>query len=591
MARVLVQDWIAQTYQARSPNSSSRRTLNCYPQSTEGEGKFPTELIGTPGTTTFTKREMDPVTILAIQGSGATPNVVTVTTTEDNNFIPGSVINIEGTSDYDELEVVVIEVITAAQFTYQTFNNTSSVANLGGEVVATGESPISVVSENASCRGLYTTSTGRVFTCFEGEVLEILEDGTWLQVTSIGLETSEVSFTDDGRHLVFCDGLTLWTVNLAGGTVLTPTLPFTKPTKVLFSNSRIVCINNGTEPVPDDDVNTKNRFYFTELLDANDWPVLNYASAESSADPIIGAEVREGEIWFFGPRSYEVWRADANPDLPFAKIGGSSTEIGCGAADSISSISGQVFWLGSSTAGQNVVFMSNGYNAQRVSTHAIEYALNSIGGLTSDARGFSYQQEGHTFYVLTLITGNRSFVYDLTSQQWHERSSRDQAINQENFWEVLYTTFAFSRVLCGGLKNARLLELDLDKYTEWDGRPIVRLQRGPITFQNLSQLFHTRFTVDMETGVGRQRGEPYLSGVQTGEAVNPELMMRYSDDGGHTWSSQRKTSVGKVGQYLARAAFRRLGRSRERVYEISMSAPVKWHILGARISAKAGMQP
>jgi len=232
MARVLVQDWIAQTYQARSPNSSSRRTLNCYPQSTEGEGKFPTELIGTPGTTTFTKREMDPVTILAIQGSGATPNVVTVTTTEDNNFIPGSVINIEGTSDYDELEVVVIEVITASQFTYQTFNNTSSVANLGGEVVATGESPISVVSENASCRGLYTTSTGRVFTCFEGEVLEILEDGTWLQVTSIGLETSEVSFTDDGRHLVFCDGLTLWTVNLAGGTVLTPTLPFTKPTKV-----------------------------------------------------------------------------------------------------------------------------------------------------------------------------------------------------------------------------------------------------------------------------------------------------------------------------------------------------------------------
>jgi len=371
MARVLVQDWIAQTYQARSPNSSSRRTLNCYPQSTEGEGKFPTELIGTPGTTTFTKREMDPVTILAIQGSGATPNVVTVTTTEDNNFIPGSVINIEGTSDYDELEVVVIEVITASQFTYQTFNNTSSVANLGGEVVATGESPISVVSENASCRGLYTTSTGRVFTCFEGEVLEILEDGTWLQVTSIGLETSEVSFTDDGRHLVFCDGLTLWTVNLADGTVLTPTLPFTKPTKVLFSNSRIVCINNGTEPVPDDDVNTKNRFYFTELLDANDWPVLNYASAESSADPIIGAEVREGEIWFFGPRSYEVWRADANPDLPFAKIGGSSTEIGCGAADSISSISGQVFWLGSSTAGQNVVFMSNGYNAQRVSISRI----------------------------------------------------------------------------------------------------------------------------------------------------------------------------------------------------------------------------
>ncbi len=591
MARVLVQDWIAQTYQARSPNSSSRRTLNGYVQSTEGEGKFPTEIIGTPGTSTFTRKETNPKTIQAIQGTGSTPNVVSVATTTDSEVIPGTILNIEGTADYDELEVVVVEVLSTTQFTYETFNNTSTAANLGGEIVATGESPISLVSENASCRGLYTSSTGRVFTCFEGEVLEILEDGTWLQVTSIGSETSEVSFTDDGRHLVFCDGLNLWTVNLASGAVANPNLPFTKPTKVLFSNSRIVAINEGTEPVPDDDVNTKNRFYFTELLDANDWPILNYASAESSADPIIGAEVREGEIWFFGPRSYEVWRADINPDLPFAKIGGSSTEIGCGANDSITSISGQVFWLGSSTAGQNVVFMSNGYNAQRISTHAIEYALGQVGGLTSDARGFAYQQEGHTFYVLTLITGNRTFVYDLTTQQWHERSSRDQAINQENFWEVLYTTFAFSRVLAGGLKNARILELDLDRYIEWDGRPIIRLQRGPINFQNLSQLFHERFTIDLETGVGRQQGEPYLSGVQTGEAVNPELMMRHSDDGGHTWSSQRKTSIGKVGQYLARAVFRRLGKSRERVYEISLSAPVKWHVLGARISARTGSQP
>ena len=591
MARVLVQDWIAQTYQARSPNSSSRRTLNGYPQSTEGEGKFPSEIIGTPGNFTFTRKESPPKIIQAIQGNGATPNVVSVSTTTDSEVIPGTVVNINGTVDYDEIQVVVASVISTTQFTYETFNNTNTVANLGGEVEATGESPISVVDPESSCRGLYTTSTGRVFTCFAGEVLEILEDGSWLQVTSIGLQSSSVSFTDDGIHLVFCDGLILWTYKLDDGTLLTPSLPFTKPIKVLFSNSRLVCINDGTEPVPDDNVNTKNRFYFTELLDANDWPPLNYASAESSADPIIGMDVREGELWFFGPRSYEVWRADINPDLPFVKVGGSSTEIGCGALNSITSIAGQVFWLGSSTAGQNIVFMSNGYNAQRISTHAIEYALGQVGGLTSDARGFAYQQEGHTFYVLTLITGNRTFVFDLTTQQWHERSSRDRAINKENFWEILYTTFAFSKVLAGGLKNARILQLDLDRYIEWDGRPIVRLQRGPITFQNLSQVFHDRFTIDMETGIGRQAGEPYLSGVQTGEAVNPELMMRHSDDGGHTWSSQRKTTVGRVGQYLARVIFRRLGRSRERVYEISMSAPVKWHILGARLSLKAGAQP
>ena len=590
MPKVMVQNWIAQTYQDRSPNSSSKRLLNGYFQSTEGEGKFQAEVIGTPGAQTFTKKELPPVTISVIQGNGADPNTVTVTTASAHGFVTGTLFNVENTTNYNENELTVKEVLSTTQFLYETFSNTENLAELAGDVAATGESPITNVPENSSCRGIYTASTGRVFACYGPTVFEIYADGTWSTIISIGNNDSDVSFTDDGFKLVFCDGAAMWAFDLQAGGTVQVSLPFTEPTKVVFLNGRIVAINNGTED-PDTTINTKNRFYFSELFDATNWPVPNYASAESSADNILAMEVREGELWLLGPRSYEVWRSDENPDLPFAKIGGSSTEIGCDAPDSTSSIAGQIFWLGSSAAGQNIVFMSNGYGAQRISTHAIEYYLNTLGSLSSDARGFSYQQEGHTFFVLTLIQGNRTFAYDLTTGKWHERSSRDPKINQENYWDILYTTFGHARVLCGGLQNARILTLDLDRYVEWDGRPIVRMIRGPIMFDQLGQLFHYRFEVDMETGVGRQQGQPFQSGIQTGEAFDPQAILRHSDDGGHTWSSQKRTAIGKVGQYLARVAFRRLGRSRERVYEFSMSAPVKWHILGARVTVKKGLQP
>ena len=593
MPKVLIENWIAQTYQDRSPNSSSKRLLNGYFQSTEGEGKFQAEVIGTPGAETFTKKELPPISILAIQGNGGDPNTVTVTTTAAHGFSEGTIFNIENTANYNENFLVVKAVLSTTQFTYETFSNTENAGEGSGDAVATGDSPITSVPETSSCRGLYTTSTGRVYTCVGPTVFEIAADGTWATVISIGNNESDVSFTDDGFHLVFCDGASMWATDLSIGSTSLVNLPFTEPTKVVFLNGRIVAINNGetVETLPNLPKNSKNRFYFSELFDATNWDVLNYASAESSADNILAMEVREGELWLLGPRSYEVWRSDENPDLPFAKIGGSSTEIGCDAPNSTSSIAGQVFWLGSSSAGQNIVFMSNGYGAQRISTHAIEYYLNTLSSLSSDARGFSYQQEGHTFFVLTLIQGNRTFVYDLTTGKWHERSSRNPKINQENYWDILYTTFGHSRILCGGLQNARILTLNLERYVEWDGRPIVRMIRGPIIFDQLGQLFHYRFEVDMETGVGLQQRQPLQSGIQTGEAFDPQVILRHSDDGGHTWSSQKRTSVGKVGQYLARVAFRRLGRSRERVYEFSMSAPVKWHILGARVSVKKGIQP
>jgi hypothetical protein len=65
-------------------------------------------------------------------------------------------------------------------------------------------------------------------------------------------------------------------------------------------------------------------------------------------------------------------------------------------------------------------------------------------------------------------------------------------------------------------------------------------------------------------------------------------MLRWSDDGGHTWSNSHWRSMGKTGTYGTRVIWRRLGMTlklRDRVYEVSGTDPIKIAIMGAELIA------
>jgi hypothetical protein len=65
------------------------------------------------------------------------------------------------------------------------------------------------------------------------------------------------------------------------------------------------------------------------------------------------------------------------------------------------------------------------------------------------------------------------------------------------------------------------------------------------------------------------------------------INLRWSNDGGHTWSNEYSAGAGKAGEYTKRVMFRRLGRARDRVYEISMSDPIPWRITDAYLKTGA----
>jgi hypothetical protein len=64
---------------------------------------------------------------------------------------------------------------------------------------------------------------------------------------------------------------------------------------------------------------------------------------------------------------------------------------------------------------------------------------------------------------------------------------------------------------------------------------------------------------------------------------DPQVMLRWSDDSGHTWSSEHWASMGKIGEYGYRTFWRRLGSSRDRVYEVSGTDAVKIAIMGVEL--------
>jgi len=427
------------------------------------------------------------------------------------------------------------------------------------------ESDLSSIS-TYGCRGLHYTADSRLFSIYGGSLIEITSDGNSIERAKVtNLPESPVYFADDGTSLLWADGVSLRGFSLETNSYFHIAFPVEdyRPSQIVYVGSRFVVIDG-----------TTNTYYYSEVADPRDWRALNSATAQQNADPIMSIVATQSEIWLMGEQSYEVHRLSANVNLPYQYAGGSASNIGCGAARSVAVLNNTVFFLGGSTNGTGTIYASNGYNVNRISNHAIEYAIGKVAD-TRDAVGFTYTQEGHQFYVLTFMSGDKTIVYDLTTGMFHERATRDALLNIDHRWAPIYAAFAYGNTFVGNLLEPQLMSLSLDKYSEWDDRPIVRTHQSPIYWDDLRLAFHREFQLDIETGIG----------TINGQGINPQVSLQYSDDAGNTWSSELWTSIGTLGAYQVRCRWRRLGRSRDRVYRVVISDPVKVILLGAKLIA------
>jgi hypothetical protein len=379
------------------------------------------------------------------------------------------------------------------------------------------------------------------------------------------LGTGPVTFADNGTQIFIA-------ANPLGYIYNEVTNVFAKITDPDFTGAGTVCYLDGyfvyNEP-------NSQKIWITQLLDGTSVDPLDFASAEGSPDGVVALNTIHRELWVFGTDTTEVWYDSGATDFPLIPIQGAFNETGCLAPYSVAKLDNSLFWLGNDPRGFGVVFRSNGYAAQRVSTHAVEYAIQNYGSI-SDAVAYTYQQEGHAFYVISFPSANATWVYDVATGSWHERASlvngefaRHRSNCQCNFQ---------STTLVGDYVNGNIYKFDLDVYADNNApQKWLRSWRAlPSGQNNLKRTAQHSLQLEIESGVG----------LNLGQGDDPQIMLRWSDDGGHTWSNEHWKSMGKIGEYGYRNIWRRLGMTqklRDRVYEISGTDPVKVAIMGAEL--------
>jgi hypothetical protein len=132
-------------------------------------------------------------------------------------------------------------------------------------------------------------------------------------------------------------------------------------------------------------------------------------------------------------------------------------------------------------------------------------------------------------------------------------------------------------VLVGDYANGIIYKLDRNNYTD-NGQPIKRVRRAPHLVTDLQRQYFDELQIQFQPGVG----------LSTGQGNDPQAMLRWSDDGGSTWSSEHWTTIGLTGSYKNRAIWRRLGQTRDRVFEVTVTDPIKAVIISANLKASQG---
>ena len=310
---------------------------------------------------------------------------------------------------------------------------------------------------------------------------------------------------------------------------------------------------------------------------------LSYASKFTGPDNLVSLVCDHGQVYLLGEQTSEVWADQGTFPFAFQRIPGSSSQHGLAAANSISRLGNSFAYVAKNNRGQAEIVIMNGYFPQRISTHAVENTL--VNQNISDAIAYTYQLEGHECYVVTFPSLDITWVYDIATQLWHKWLWTD---TQNNYHRHRSNCSAFFQnvVLVGDWQNGQIYQLDPNNYTD-NGDAIRRLRRCPHLTTDLQRQYFDELQIQFQPGVGLEGiTDPPLNTETIG--ANPQAMLRWSSDGGSTWSNEHWSQIGKVGRYNNRIIWRRLGWARDRIYEVVVTDPINAVIVSANLKASAG---
>jgi hypothetical protein len=330
---------------------------------------------------------------------------------------------------------------------------------------------------------------------------------------------------------------------------------------------------------------------------------LAFSSKDGAPDNLVSLIIDHRELYLLGEASSEVWVDSGLFPFAFQRIPGTSTQHGIAAKFSVARLGNSFAYLSKNIRGDGQVMMMNGYVPTRISTHAVE---NSIEGAEiSDARAWTYLIEGHEVYVISFPGLDLTWAYDIATGMWHKWLWVDSNNVFHRHRGNCHSHFA-NMSLVGDWENGQIYMLDPNTYTD-NGGEIRRVRRAPHLVSDFQRQFFSELQILFQPGVGLSGNIIGSTSPTNGVAgigvaglaiagqqdfavlgADPQAMLRWSNDGGSTWSNEHWVSIGVQGRYKNRAIWRRLGQARDRVYEVVVTDPIKAVIVAANLKAEAG---
>ena len=501
-----------------------------------------------------------------------------------------------------------IATVTSAVFTGVVSGTTLTVTSIKSGTLAVGqhffavgalqESVITALGTGTGGTGTYTLglsqtiASSQMYTSSPGAIITASMSGTTMTVTAVSSGTLYVGQTIQGA------GIATQTIITALGTGSGGTGTYTINNSQTISSETMYALNWTVLPSSDgaftggETCDIVDNYFVYNRPASQQWgasgvlsPIsgnTSFSSKDGSPDNLVALIVDHREVYLMGEASSEVWTDVGAVPFPFQRIPGTNTQHGIAAKFSVARFGDSFCYVSRNSRGQAQIMQMKGYVPTRISNHAVENSLANQ--YVDNAIAWTYQLEGHECYVVSFPSLELTWSYDLASGMWHKWLYTENDGTYTRHRGNCCAVFQ-GMVLVGDYENGSIYEIDKLNYTD-NGQYTRRLRRAPHLVSDLQRQYFDELQIQFQPGVG-------LTGITTplnNEVVgaDPQAMLRWSNDGGSTWSKEYWTSIGQIGKYKNRAIWRRLGWARDRVFEVVVSDPINAVIISANLKATAG---
>ena len=283
--------------------------------------------------------------------------------------------------------------------------------------------------------------------------------------------------------------------------------------------------------------------YNSGLTSVFSWSALDFASAESYPDPIIGLARQNNYVVVFGINSTEFMYnyAKANQittgvTSPLDRYEQLVQQTGTMSASAILQTERTVMYIGDSELAGHSVWRMDGTSPREISTEYIEKFID-LEVPSERITGHGVRVVGHILYIINLPTADKTFVYDLEENMWCEW--------QHNGHMMPFVSFCDANgiMVVQHATDGKLYKYDPLVYNDFDSEITARIRLSKQDFDTDSYKFFQQTTV-------------------VGDSCQHSDVLRWSDDDYTTWSNDKILNAGN------RPYFMRSGKARRRAWEL-----------------------